>query len=474
METNAALKNLSSHLTSQHCLRQFLKYLCIYFFSAGVIILLLRFIFHSTVNTLLVISAGMAVGAIAYVIKLLTYKTNVSALYAIIDGKNNFGGLLMASEEIPLDKEWIQRISETIPLRVKSDMRKPFWTILASLAFCTGAMYLPLPETPVFGTTHMDVKERIDEIKNRIDNISTNQIIEEERANELKDELNEIMASADAKDPTKTWEAIDSIENKSVSEMIKAAETIAATDAALDDAQDILDDISESMAKGEQSAIQRDKSMELAQILENKFGQDMAGLEMTPEMREALKNFKLTDQQMKDLMNILSKAQMANNLKLEDLKKLKFIDPANLKFREGGEGSEDCTNALLLALSTTGMGGTENPDDASSGLPGRGGRDRGRGDAPMTWQDKISEENFKFTEKTLPPPKSGDFDRASTIMETYVAPKTDTASSPSAPGSLKVAENGSVSHQQVVFPEHRKSVTKYFSRKTKEQSSENK
>ena len=95
---------------------------------------------------------------------------------------------------------------------------------------------------------------------------------------------------------------------------------------------------------------------------------------------------------------------------------------------------------------------------------GKGGVDRGRGDAAMTWTDGSSEKDARFKEKVLPPSSVAGLNDSQLVGLSASAPTADT-SGVAAHGALNSAASGGGSaYTQTILPRHRGAVRRYFDR----------
>lgn len=100
-----------------------------------------------------------------------------------------------------------------------------------------------------------------------------------------------------------------------------------------------------------------------------------------------------------------------------------------------------------------------------NGKPGRGGINRGRGDAAMTWKDPSSKEGSKFDEKTLPPASLQAIKDSELVGASIGAPTKAEGDKSSESGALSGAKaSGGAANRQTVLPKHRGSVERYFER----------
>ena len=105
--------------------------------------------------------------------------------------------------------------------------------------------------------------------------------------------------------------------------------------------------------------------------------------------------------------------------------------------------------------------------------PGRGGVSRRRGDAAMTWTDGTSKEDTQFKEKVLPPGAVASI-KDSTLQGVSVGdPTADTPGEETvAGGAFRHIERGAqdTARTQVILPEHRKAVERYFARESQKRN----
>jgi hypothetical protein len=95
---------------------------------------------------------------------------------------------------------------------------------------------------------------------------------------------------------------------------------------------------------------------------------------------------------------------------------------------------------------------------------GKGGVDRGRGDAAMTWTDGSSEKDARFKEKALPPSSVAGLNDSQLVGLSASAPTADTGGV-AAHGALNSAASGGGSaYTQTILPRHRRAVKRYFDR----------
>src|SRR5262249_45557171 len=95
---------------------------------------------------------------------------------------------------------------------------------------------------------------------------------------------------------------------------------------------------------------------------------------------------------------------------------------------------------------------------------GKGGVDRGRADAAMTWTDGTSEKDAKFKEKVLPPSAVAGLNDSQLVGLSATAPTVD-PNGVVAHGALNnTASGGGSAYTQTILPRHKGAVRRYFER----------
>jgi len=157
------------------------------------------------------------------------------------------------------------------------------------------------------------------------------------------------------------------------------------------------------------------------------------------------------------LMNKLADANMISPEQLKQLQRM-------------GQGNAEAAAELARFLAENGGQGQMSGGMVRAALnaamsPGTGGINRGRGDAPMTWNDPSNVENAQFQEQTLPPASMGALRDSLKTGTSISAPELADPNTAVESGALSEAEAGGGSAQtQTVLPRHRGAVENYFNR----------
>jgi hypothetical protein len=180
-----------------------------------------------------------------------------------------------------------------------------------------------------------------------------------------------------------------------------------------------------------------------------------------PDLLAALSQNNLSPEQLNQLLQAIHSGKGRIGQALTNLADLKLID-ATLLGKCAGACQGGNTNGLAAFLSEC------DSTNAVVGLQvsyGRGGRDRGRGDAPMTWSEGTSEDDARFKEQVLPRTALPDPQSAPLVVISRSAPQLTDARETTEAGALNPSARGGGSAQsQAVLPRHQPAVTRYFKR----------
>ncbi len=144
--------------------------------------------------------------------------------------------------------------------------------------------------------------------------------------------------------------------------------------------------------------------------------------------------------------------------------KARLVDAGELALCE--KAGELDPEGLIAVLGEDGKESADSPD--GDGLPGRGGLNRGRGDAAMTWQQGVGKEDAAFKEKVLPPAAMASLKKSRLVGVSSGDPTAKKSAGGSSGGALAAAQaGGGEARTQTILPEHEKTVERYFSREKK-------
>jgi hypothetical protein len=370
----------------------------------------------------------------------------------------------MAAGEAQVDPAWLQALPGLNPPRIAWRWPGAAGLLLAAAVFAAFSVLCPIPDLGLRPPSPLELKTAVEDLKANVEQLADKTVIEPNKAVEIKEELAKLEKEATGEDPAKAWEALDVIKESLTEAARDALEKNMAEGQAISDTLALADQAQELQQANGDQAMLSDLLREIGNMVNSQELSAFLVDKLPPGLLDAAANGQLTPEQLKMLSQCLQGClgQCRTNL----------LDLANLKFIQGdfqlsnGECSGDGTNALLALLGQGLCNGNDN-GALDGGLPGRGGIDRGRGDAPITWQNDTSEAGAGFKEQALPP--SFKLDPKNNIL-TGISRSDPTApvkKNPVETGTLVTGEGGSDSQSQTILPRHRGAIRRFFERAEK-------
>lgn len=438
-------------------IRYALTFITVWGFLCGVAVLTLRAATGRPGIQLIWIIAGVGPCAVAAMLLALKRLPDRSAVRALLDNTNRCGGLLMASERAEIG-DWQAHMPRIAEPRLRWRARRSVALALASLLFVAVSFLIPARPIALAADRPLDIAKEVEELSADIDLLKKEEIVEVTQAESLEAKLDSISTEAKGEDPVKTWEALDHLQD-AVSKTTKdAAEKMAQDNERLAEAQALSEALAESGSDAD-SKLMTEAMKELKAQMESATGHQDAGQKLPGDLLKDLKSGSLTKQQLKQLAAALKQQKGDISKRLGKLKDAGLIDLKTLKQCEKAGQCDSAGLAEFLKENAGNMSVTEMMNSW-----GRGGVDRGRGDAPMTWTDRSSERGAKFKEQVLPSSLAGLKD--SQLVGRSSGAPTIEKPGPRQTGALKgAAAGGGSAFTSTVLPRHRGAVNRYFERR---------
>jgi len=441
-----AVTSLEKRLTAVLYVRQLLIWLAFWCIALGVAGLIARFAFGVSawwlIASLPIVVAGAALHA-------RRMRPSRDALLALLDAEANCGGLLMASASVPMGAWSVE------------DVRVPrvHWTgrrhvVMAALAavFAAAVLLTPLHARQTKQT--LDVRRDADQLQKRVDLLREEQVIPDARAQAMTAAIETLRREADAEDPAKAWETLDSMAEATAQAAREAGEDALRRGEQLTRAEAMAMALSDSALEPSKVA---EGMKDLAKESENLLS------DLPASLREAIAKDSLTQEQLEHLAAAagMKKGQLRSTL--NKLRQAGLLDPKTLRQFDDAANAGDRKDLarFLRQNANRGSFSTQIGQWCQGGKPGR---DRGRGDAPMFFGED-AEENGKFREQTLPAAAAATLNESRVVAVSAAEPEGND-SQRSAGGALTSVQAGSGSAiTPVVLPRHRATVERFFERK---------
>jgi hypothetical protein len=382
---------------------------------------------------------------------------------ALVDGHGRCGGLVMASAEVPLGG-WKPRDPEP-PL--------PRWNATPTLTWCAvGPLFLaaaflaPASFVRGEGGGALDIRRDVERLAEQIKALKEEEVLSAERADALAARLEELRKEASGRDPVKTLEALDHLQDTLNKAAQKEAEAAARHVEDLGKAETLAEALEKNAGRLDEAQLAQALSALASLARKAAEENDLLAGEIDPALLDELaKGKKLSPEQAKKLAEAFKKGKSEALKKAAKLVKARLIDPEALEKCEGASKAD--LAALADYLKENGFDGTDNLlGDGMSEEGGKGGVSRGPGAVKLTFGDESSDSGVTFKEEELPPSelqkiRDSELQGVSSGAPTVNKGGTGKASS----GALSSAEaGGGASAAQTVLPKHKAAVERFFNR----------
>ncbi|MDX1564681.1 MAG: hypothetical protein R3236_04700, partial [Phycisphaeraceae bacterium] len=176
---------------------------------------------------------------------------------------------------------------------------------------------------------------------------------------------------------------------------------------------------------------------------------------------------RLTPEQLRQLQQIAEASGQGQSALADRLQRLAdngLIDPSRLK--EMQNAGSITPEQLRQWLAEHGKGLSISQLIRNASRPGRGGVNRGRGDAPMHWKDPTSSEGATFKARALPQAQLEALRKSKLVGVSVGKHKTPTGSKPATSSQAldQTKSEGGSAQQHLILPRHRGVVREYFRR----------
>lgn len=452
-------------------LRAFVTALSIWLLAWGTVVLALRAGFAIPRGPLAWGALGILGAAAFGIIVALRKQPTMAAVRALLDGHWRCGGLLMAAGDTNTGGWMLHESTSAATPRIAWDGRRQCGILLCCVLFALFAFVVPARFLEQPNSQRLVVADEVEKLAAKIEVLKEEKILPPEKAEGLEQALDELERDAAGNDPSKTWEALDHLEQALTKAAAEAAEDKARAAEKAAEAEELASALDE--AHNQMAASELTKAMKLLADDMKMAAQENESLDgaLAEAMKQLAEGGQLDPAQLAELAQAMGNCKAGNLAALGRLCEARLIDPSLLSQMRGQcEIDPDALADLLAACD--GEGFCLADALAQCNKPGRGGITRGRGDAAMTWTDGASAENTAFKEKVLPPGAVASV-KDSTLQGVSVGDPTADApgESTAAGGALDTSNAGRGSARtQVILPEHRKAVERYFARESQKRN----
>jgi hypothetical protein len=404
------------------------------------------------------------------------------AVRALLDRAGRCGGLLVAGEDRDLGP-WQEALPPPAALRVRWHGSRSWALAAAAVLFLLAALLFPERLATLGATRALEIDREVAKLAAQVDLLKQEDVFTEERAEDLKEKLRRLKQHSSGRDPAKTLEALDHLQDvvsraakEAAESAVKQAEGLARAEALAEALHRAAGEVSpkvEKEALAELAALVKKAAAEnraLGRHLDEKTRKDAAAGKLSrDEMKKLAGALRGSKQDLERALEKLSEARLIDSEMLRAAQKAGEWDRAALAALLKGEGGKLAVAEMLAAARGKGDQpgpGKEGPGKGKvkGGSPGKGGLTEGPGAAELTFGDKKSEAAARFKEQALPPAALRALKESRLAGLDKEAPKAGKAEA-SRPGALgQAAAGGGSANTQVILPRHRAVVERYFTR----------
>jgi hypothetical protein len=439
-----------------------LKYSTLWCFAWGTIALVLRATTSISGKPLLWGAAGLALAMLLAARKARRERPARREVEAILDARNQFGGLLMTRADATIGA-WESRLSSPARPRLRWKNNQAVALICCAALFVAISLLIPVRWAGRNAARALNVGAQAESLAAQIEALRESRMIEEAKAEELDQKLDQLVKEASAEEPAKTWEALDHLAEDLEKTTKDAVEKAQAEQARAQQAEALSEALQAGGGQLDEKTM-TEAMQTLSSMMQNAMKENEAlARELSKETQEALKSGALKPEHLSEISKAMSKNQSARAQNLSKLAKSGAINPNALKNGAKGNRPNGSDLAKFLKENSQQMSVADMVGQYCEN-PGRGGVSRGRADAEMTWTDGADEKNAKFKEELLPPSAVVGLDESELVGLSTAAPTADKTAI-AAHGSLnKSATGGGSAYTQSLLPRHKGAVKRYFER----------
>jgi hypothetical protein len=266
-------------------------------------------------------------------------------LRAVVDGASRCGGLLMAAAETPLGK-WQTSMPDPARLQVTWRGGRAWSAFVAGVAFALIALFFPQSLVSLGNELPLDITQEAQQLAAQLDVLKQESVLDPQRADVLKERLQQLKDEASAASPVKTLEALDHLRDIANKAAKQAAEAALGKTEKLSQAEGLADGIRKNEGaldpKVEQEALAT-----LAELVQQAAAEtDALDKQLDPELLKQLQAGQWNAEQLKQLTGLLKGSKLDLSKMLDKLHAAKLIDAELLK-KCTDAGKCDCADALL-------------------------------------------------------------------------------------------------------------------------------
>jgi hypothetical protein len=347
-----AVRQLGRRLAALLVFRQVLGFTTVWFFLWGTAVLALRAALGTPRLPLLWGLAGLApCGVLAWFFARRRFPA-AGAVRALLDRQGRCGGLLMAGAEQRLGA-WEKSLPSLELPRVRWRSRRAWGLLAAAMGFVVLAFALPQRFAEIGSGPSLEVGREVEKLAEQIEVLKEEKLLDPARADDLKQKLDQVREDARGKDPAKTLEALDHVENVNQKTAQEAAEEAVRKTEELAKAETLADAL-QRLDKADPK-LMAEAMAELAARAEKAAGDKDLLDPLDEDLAKALQKGSFTKEELKRLEEALKECKAGKAKRLAKLHKARLISADALK---QCDKCGECKGEALAAYLKDCKGGT--------------------------------------------------------------------------------------------------------------------
>ncbi len=336
--------------------RQSLGMTTVWLFLWGTVVLALRASLGMTQQPLLWGLAGLVPCVGGAWLLARRQVPSVSVVRALLDREGRHGGLLMAGGEGPLG-EWEGSLAQVQLPAVRWRGRRTWAMLGVGIGYVAVAFLLPQRLTQLTSDTALEIGAEVQQLAQQIEVLKEEKIIDAARADDLKDKLDKLRDQARGKDPAKTLEALDHLQNLAPKMARESAEDALRKTEEMTREETLAEALRKARKDKDIAPKAHAEAMAMLSRMAKQSAAESKDLEehLDPELTKALESGQLSKEDLARLAKALRGAKGAFKGRLAKLHKVKLIDAKELK---ECEKCSECKADELLAYLKECRGGS--------------------------------------------------------------------------------------------------------------------
>jgi hypothetical protein len=457
------IQKLRLKITFLAALRYLLVFSTISGFLFGITIVIVRTVFAVPGKDLLWALLILLPGTVWAVIRAIKEMPGRNAVIALFDKKNRCGGLLMAAEELNLGS-WNQKLPSLSDLTLKWKAGRSFSLFTIAVLFVAGSLIVPQRYVNITPARPLNIDADVEKLQQQIDVLEEEKLVSELVAQEFDQKLEQLRDTTSGYDPVKTWEALDHLQQSIKKQAEEFTASALTQTESLTETHTLAQGLAENASELD-SGLLSEAMAELSAMIQSCAAQnELLKNELGVDCLNACKQGALSDEQLKALLKALKENKGNISNCLAKLCKAGLIDPDKLKLCEK-LGICDSEGLIAFLNENAGKIGMCDAVGLYCRCPGRGGINRGRADAPMTWSQGSAEEGAAFKEQVLPAASLAALKESMTLGVSIGAPSVQEAVPSSGLDVLNSSNaGGGEAVRHTILPRHQGAVKRYFER----------